>query len=88
MILQFLQIFFTDALTFMRSLQTSDRSRLSALVSPKRTLATFSVVSSAYLSTPAVITQVGFLHHALVLMAHGMRLHLRHEVHRYNDENE
>jgi hypothetical protein len=68
MILQFLQIFLTDALTFMRSL--------------------LPLIESAYLSASAVVAQIRFLHHALVLMAHCMRLHLRHEVHRYNNENE
>ena len=56
MILQFLQIFFTDALTFMSSLLIADES--------------------AYLATSAVVTQVGFLHHAFVLVTHGMCLHL------------
>ncbi len=42
---------------------------------------------SAYLATFTVVAQVGFLHHAFVLMAHRVRLKLRHEVHRYDDEN-
>jgi hypothetical protein len=55
MILQFLQIFLTDALTFMSLLRMP-------------------LIHSAYLATLAVVTQVGFLHHALVLMAHRVRL--------------
>ena len=39
-------------------------------------------------ATAPVIAQVGFLHHALVLMAHRVRLHLRHEIHRDDDENQ
>jgi len=46
-----------------------------------------SLIRSANLSTLAVVAQVGFLHHALVLMTHCVRLHLRHEVHCYDDEN-
>jgi hypothetical protein len=38
-------------------------------------------------ATATVVSQVGFLHHAVVLMTHRMRLQLRHEVHRYNNEN-
>ena len=71
MILQFLQIFLTDALTFMSFLQfnrsvgaaSAANAGLKALLLPQ-------------LTSPPVVTQVGLLHHAFVLVTHGMRLHL------------
>ena len=43
---------------------------------------------SANRTTATVIAQIGFLHHAFVLMTHGVCLHLRHEVHCYYHENQ
>ena len=77
MILQFLQIFLTDALTFMRSLHNPvSVGEPSPLKGDHKTRSALKglLQYSAYLATFAVVAQVGFLHHAFVLMAHRVRL--------------
>ena len=36
----------------------------------------------------AVPLKIRFLHQSIVLMAHQVRLYLRHEIHRYNDDDQ
>src|SRR5690606_12627293 len=44
--------------------------------------------SSAKLAAAPVIAQIGLLHHALVLVAHCVSLHLGHEIHCYDNQDQ
>ena len=41
-----------------------------------------------YISSPSVALEIRFLHQAFVLVRHQMRLHLGHEIHHYNDNDQ
>src|SRR6056297_725221 len=72
MILQLRQIFFTDALTFMISLQY-------ALRTPR---------PSAHDPASSEALEISLFHQPVVLMGHEVCLHLGHEVHHYHHHDQ
>jgi hypothetical protein len=85
--LQFLQIFFTEGLTFMIDLSTAIRAKREPYSNSGAACRQTKNISRAAPGT-AVAEQIGLFQQARIVVRHQVRLQLRHEVHHYDDHDQ